>query len=137
MTHNHSQRQSGFTLIEVLASLLIFSTAILGLMHAGTENIRAISILQQKQLAGIVADNQLLLAIHSAEDITLGSRQDGGEMGGHEWLWTIRTEATDTSGFYRMTIEVTEKFSEQILMTRTAFTTRKSGQISASTGVDN
>ena len=39
----------GFTLVEVLAALLIFSTAILGLMSAGTENIRIMSRLSKSK----------------------------------------------------------------------------------------
>ena len=123
------KKQAGFTLIEVLVALLIFSTAIMGLMHAGTENIRAVSILEQKQLAGIVADNQLLLALNNSDQsIKPGMQQDSVDMGGRHWLWKIRTEDTGTSGFYRLTITVKQKNSEQVLVSRTAFATRKQGQ---------
>lgn len=118
-------KQAGFTLIEVLAALLIFSTAIMGLMHAGTENIRAVQVLERKQLAGIVADNQLLLALNSQTPIRPGTQQDDVEMSGRDWLWKIRTEDTGTSGFYRLTIEIKEKTSKQILVSRTAFAARK------------
>ena len=129
-TTKTNTHQAGFTLIEVLVALLIFSTAIMGLMHAGTENIRAVSILEQKQLAGIVADNQLLLALNRpGQGIKIGSQLDGGEMGGRDWLWKIRTENSGTPDFYRITITVKEKKSEQVLATRTAFTTKKSGQV--------
>ncbi len=119
------RKEAGFTLIEVLAALLIFSTAIMGLMHAGTENIRAVQVLEKKQLAGIVADNQLLLALNSQTAIKPGTRQDDVQMAGRDWLWKIRTEDTGTAGFYRLTIEVKEKTSEQILVRRTAFTAHK------------
>lgn len=119
------KRQEGFTLVEVLAALLIFSTAIMGLMHAGTQNIRTVQVLEQKQLAGIVADNQLLLAINNTDPISVGTNQDSVQMVGREWLWTIRTEDTDTAGFYRLTVEVKKKGSEQILIKRTAFAGRK------------
>ena len=119
------KKQDGFTLIEVLAALLIFSTAIMGLMHAGTENIRAVQVLERKQLAGIVADNQLLLALNSETPIRPGTQQDDVEMSDRDWLWKIRTEDTGTAGFYRLTVEVKEKTSEQILISRTAFAARK------------
>lgn len=120
------RKQEGFTLIEVLAALLIFSTAIMGLMHAGTENIRAVHVLEKKQLAGIVANNQLLLALNRPVPVRPGTQQDDVQMAGRDWLWTIRTEDTGTSGFYRLTIEVKEKSSEQILISRTAFSARRS-----------
>jgi len=119
------RKQDGFTLIEVLAALLIFSTAIMGLMHAGTQNIRAVQVLEQKQIAGIIADNQLLLALNSQDPISTGTRQDDVQMAGRDWLWKIRTEDTGTAGFYRLTVEIKEKTSEQILISRTAFAARR------------
>ncbi|PHS36751.1 MAG: type II secretion system protein GspI [Robiginitomaculum sp.] len=118
-------KKSGFTLIEVLASLLIFSTAILGLMHAGSENIRAMSVLEQKQLAGIVADNQLLLALNRSAPLRVGTQQDSGEMAGRDWNWRIQTQDTGNAGFFKITITVREKTSEQVLMTRFAFAANK------------
>ena len=119
------KKQDGFTLIEVLASLLIFSTAILGLMHAGSENIRAMSVLEQKQLAGIVADNQLLLALNRPAPLRVGTQQDSGEMAGRDWNWRIQTQDTGNAGFFKITISVREKTSEQVLVTRTAFAANK------------
>ncbi len=125
MNKRPAKKQAGFTLIEVLASLLIFSTAILGLMHAGAENIRAVNVLEQKQLAGIVADNQLLLVLNGPTPIRVGVQQDSGEMGGRDWNWRIQTEDTVTTGFFKLTITVQEKTSEQVLISRTAFATAK------------
>ncbi len=125
MMQIHKTKQAGFTLIEVLASLLIFSTAILGLMHAGSENIRAVNVLEQKQFAGIIADNQLLLALNRPEPLRVGVEQDSVEMAGRDWNWRIQNEDTGTAGCFKLTITVRENTSEQILITRTAFTTRK------------
>ena len=50
-------RDDGFTLIEVLASLLIFSLAIIGLTRSSMESVRTASVLQNKSYAAIVADN--------------------------------------------------------------------------------
>ena len=52
----------GFTLVEVLAALLIFSFAIVTLTHSGAESVRAVSVLEQKTYAGIVADNRIVRA---------------------------------------------------------------------------
>jgi len=125
---NQKSNQSGFTLIEVLASLLIFSTAIMGLMHAGTQNIRAVHILEQKQLAGMIADNQLLLMLYGPQDIKPGTRQDDTKMAGRNWLWKIETSETGTSEFYRVTITVKDEASEQVLISRTAFAARNQVQ---------
>ncbi|PHR93166.1 MAG: type II secretion system protein GspI [Robiginitomaculum sp.] len=117
--HKHMQR--GFTLVEVLVSLVIFSTAIIGLMQAGTQNARAVYIAQQKQLAGMIADNQLILATHTNAPTQIGTQQDSVQMAGRQWHWQIRTEETSQAGFYKLIITIREDGSEQIIMTRTAY----------------
>ncbi len=118
--------ESGFTLIEVLMAMLIFSIAILGLLRAGTENIRAVNQVKQKQIAGIIADNQLILAMVGGENLQIGIKQDFTQMSGRDWQWKISTEKTSQAGFYKLTVEVREKNSEQIVIKRTAFSANKS-----------
>ena len=113
--------QSGFTLVEVLASLVIFSTAILGLMHAGAENIKAVQLVEQKQIAGIVADNQLILAQTNERGLRLGTSQDVVEMNGQKWDFELRIEETDLDGFVRLVVDVHEENQDRILISRTAF----------------
>jgi len=43
-------KEAGFTLVEVLVALLIFSFAIIGLTRSGTESVRAVGVLQDKSL---------------------------------------------------------------------------------------
>lgn len=113
--------QDGFTLVEVLTSLLIFSTAILGLMHAGTENIRAVNVIEQKQTAGIIADNQLILAMNSEQILRPGVTEETLEMNGRDWDWEIRIEDTEQPNFVKLTVYVREKDQEQIILSRVAF----------------
>lgn len=126
ITKGNNNHENGFTLIEVLMAMLIFSIAILGLLRAGTENIRAVSQVKQKQIAGIIADNQLILAIAADENLQVGTKQDFTQMSGRDWQWKISTEKTSQAGFYKLTIEVREKNSEQVVIKRTAFSASKS-----------
>ena len=105
---------------------MIFSIAILGLLRAGTENIRAVNQVKQKQIAGIIADNQLILAMVGGENLQIGIKQDFTQMSGRDWQWKISTEKTSQAGFYKLTVEVREKNSEQIVIKRTAFSANKS-----------
>ena len=118
-------RENGFTLVEVLVALVIFSTAILGLLNAGTKNIQAVSILEQKQIAGIVADNQLILAMNSEEGLKIGTQTDIVEMDGRKWSWRILTEATEQVGFFKLTINVNIDGFEQVIISRIAFVQAK------------
>lgn len=53
--------QSGFTLIEVLAALVIFSVSILGLISSITHATQTATTLEQRTFASIVVENQIAL----------------------------------------------------------------------------
>ncbi|MBL4869492.1 MAG: type II secretion system minor pseudopilin GspI [Robiginitomaculum sp.] len=122
MRNGNQNAEKGFTLVEVLVAMLIFSTAILGLLKAGTENIRAVNYIEDKLVAGIIADNQLILAQINKDIITPGKKQDFVKMAGRIWQWEIKTEKTSQTGFYKMTIDVRPEGVDQIIVKRTAFT---------------
>lgn len=112
------EKDQGFTLIEVLAALLIFSLSIVGLTHAGTQSAQAASYLEKKVLAAIVADNQLVLA-----RLNLGTVEQSGtnEQMGRTFHFQVTTDATQLTGLEKLTVTVTAQDSSQVLITRTAF----------------
>ena len=117
------KKEEGFTLVEVLAALLIFSFAIIGLTRTGTESVRAVSVLKDKSYAGIVADNQLILA--RIQPIEVGIKTGDESVKGKAYDWRVETSKTESAGFYRLIVTVNEADSEQIIITRTAFRTDK------------
>ena len=117
------KKDDGFTLVEVLAALLIFSFAIIGLTRAGTESARAISVLKDKSYAGIVADNQLIRA--RIKPLEVGVKTGEESVSGKAYNWRVETSKTESAGFYRLIVTVNEAKSEQIIITRTAFRTDK------------
>ena len=110
---------SGFTLIEVLASLLIFSIAIIGLTKAGSEGARAIFVIEGKMLASVVADNQLILS--RLDRLETGTKRDEETVMSRNFEFEVETAETEVENFYRLIVRVTPEDSEQILITRTAF----------------
>lgn len=114
-------KEAGFTLVEVLAALLIFSFAIIGLTHSGTESVRAVSILEDKTYAGIVADNRIVQA--RLKPLKVGSSNGTERAAGREYEWREVISETESNGFYQILITVTSKDDDQILITRTAFRT--------------
>lgn len=112
-------KQDGFTLIEVLAALLVFSVAIVGLTHAGTESARAVSAIDQKTLAGIVADNQIILS--RQEPIELGVKTGEEIAMSRTFNFAIETSTTEIPGFHQITVRVRVKGREQVIVERTAF----------------
>lgn len=109
----------GFTLIEVLAALLIFSLAIIGLTAAGTESARSVTAIEQKMLAGIVADNVLTQA--RFERLEVGSRRGEEAQMGRDFEWDLETTTTEADGFYQFNVRVSLDGQDQILVERTAY----------------
>ncbi len=114
-----AMRDAGFTLIEVLAALVIFSVAIIGLTHAGTESTRAVSVLQEKMLAGVIADNQIVLA--RSQPLKIGSQFGEASAMSRVYEYNLVTRKTETHNFYEIKIKVNLKDSEQTLIERTAY----------------
>ena len=116
-------REAGFTLVEVLAALLIFSFALIGLTRSGTESVRAVSVLQDKAYAGIVADNQLVRA--RIRPLKIGAETGEESVSGKAFDWRVETSETESGGFYRLIVTVIDSETDQIIISRTAFRTDK------------
>lgn len=117
----NQSKEAGFTIVEVLAALLIFSFAIIGLTHSGTESVRAVSILEDKTYAGIVADNRIVQA--RLKPLKVGTSNGAESAAGREYEWREVISETESNGFYQILITVTSKDNDQILITRAAFRT--------------
>lgn len=116
-------RDAGFTLVEVLAALLIFSFAIIGLTRAGTESVRAVSVLKDKSYAGIVADNQLIRA--RIAPLEVGVKTGKENVSGKAYEWRVETSKTESDGFYRLIVTVNDAEGDQLILSRSAFRTDK------------
>lgn len=121
--HNRARerliKEGGFTLIEVLAAMVIFTVAILGLSHAGTESIRGAAAIEAKTLGSIVADNQLTLA--KFERIEVGTRRGEAVQMGRDFEWSLITTETEIDDFFQITVNVSDPVSDVIYVQRTAF----------------
>ena len=119
----NKRQEQGFTLVEVLASLVIFSFAILGLTTAGSQTVSTLNMIEQRTYASIVADNQLALA-RLQTNAQLSRTQTGEvEAGGREYAYRVTRIDTPVPGFFELLIQVSKIGSEQILIERRAFIT--------------
>lgn len=110
-------KQDGFTLVEVLAALVIFSIAIVGLSQAGSQSVAHTDRLTDKTYAGFIADNQLVLARMRIPQI----RSESGEetMGGRDYDWRLDTLETEQTGLFELRISVLD--GDDLLITRRAW----------------
>jgi len=114
-----AMKDDGFTLIEVLAALMVFSIALIGLTRAGTESARAVGVIEDKMLAGIVADNQLTLA--RIDQLKNGTQSGHTVLMSRPFEYEISTSKTDVTGFFRVIVKVRHENSDQVIVERTAF----------------
>lgn len=110
-------RDAGFTLVEVLAALLIFSLAIVGLSRATTQSVAHTQRLTDKTYAGVVADNQLILARMKRPQIGTKSGQE--EAGGQNYSWRVETVETPQDGLLELRVSVSQE--DKIFVTRIAW----------------
>lgn len=96
----------GFTLIEVLAALVIVSLGMLGVIQAVNQTVNNTSYLREKTLAHWVAMNRLtearLAATAPAKDTTSGTAQ----MAGRDWRWTMAVNQAGDSNLLRIDVSV-------------------------------
>ncbi len=110
-------KDAGFTLVEVMAALLIFSVAIVGLSRVGTQSVAHTQRLTDKTYAGVVADNQLIRARMQRPQIgtTSGEETAGGQI----YRWQIVTTETPQAGLLELQVEVSQ--GDAVFITRRAW----------------
>ncbi|MEE9346885.1 MAG: type II secretion system minor pseudopilin GspI [Robiginitomaculum sp.] len=120
---SYLENESGFTLIEVLASLVVFSVGIIGLTGAGTQSARAVSALEIKTLGSIVADNQIVLA--RSQPLKTGISSGESVVMSRSFSYQLETVKTDVPNFYRIYVKVKRSGGAQTVAERTAYRSRK------------
>lgn len=97
--------QQGMTLIEVMVAMAVLATAGLALMNISRQQLGNLDYLEQKQIAGWVADNQLALAQLQPR---VGPAPQQGEslQAGRLWYWTLKSIATTQPGIVALEVEV-------------------------------
>lgn len=96
----------GFSLIEMLVALAVFSLGVLGLLNLSGESTRTAVAIEEHVLASVVAD---ALAVEAAvADVRSLAADAGGRehAGGRDWPWTRRLSPTADASLLRVDIEV-------------------------------
>ncbi len=113
-----SKHNLGFTLIEVLISLMILSITVTTLSSAVSQSTNNVSFLKQKQFANWVAHNQMSLFLLGDKSETQGKKR----FAGIDFIWAIQKSETQTKNFNKITLNVTSPNKDNYtLATITAF----------------
>ncbi len=113
----------GFTLIEVLAALVIVALGMLGVIQAVTQTARNGTYLREKTLAHWIAMNVITerRLLPSPPDVSESS--DDVEFAGQRWRWTMNVTQTEVESLRRMDVSVrpADRPDSEALVTVTGF----------------
>lgn len=101
----HAQN-AGFTLIEVMLALSIFTMAALAALQVASEHIRSITLIEEQAFATMVASNRMA-EVHISDTWPPQNGASGQmQMAERTWYWRQESVETVTDGLREVTIIV-------------------------------
>ena len=103
-------REGGFTLIEMMVALAVFSLAALALLRLQGATVSSTAVIETRALGQIVANNLAVEALTDAVPPPLGKSEGVTENGGRKWRWSRITKRTADVRIVRIDIGVVDEF---------------------------
>lgn len=100
------RRKRGFTLIEVLAALIIVGLGMLGVIQAVIQAANNGTYLREKTLAHWIAMNLVTERRLMTTPPEVGTSSDIIEYAGQRWRWTVRVSETAVETMHRFDVGV-------------------------------
>jgi general secretion pathway protein I len=97
--------RQGFSLVELMVALAVFSLAAMALLNLSGENIRSAARIEDRTLGGVVADNLAVETVLS-RGLETGDSQGQVRLAERIWRWSRKVEPTDHPGLLRVEIRV-------------------------------
>ena len=112
--YRQSKKTVGFTLIEVMLAMAVFSIAGVALLSVATNNTRNIAYLEDKMFANWVAANQLV-ATHLVEKWPPKNNAKGEvELAGRAWFWQQKVIKTTDNDMRAIVMEIRLKEDDEL-----------------------
>jgi general secretion pathway protein I len=97
-------KANGFTLIEMMVALSVFSLAALAMVNLQGYSVRTAATLSDSSLAWHVAQNLAVERLSAPIAPAIGSEEGEVENGGRRWFWKVVTDKTEDARL--VTIEI-------------------------------
>ncbi len=110
--------EKGFSLIEVVVALGVFSLGVLGLMRAGSQSLATGRDVEARFLARIVAENVLADALIDPNPVVLGVSEGDETQMGRDYRWRRIISESPRQGLAIIEVEVTAASSESPTIAR-------------------
>lgn len=120
-TQGNRTGQHGFSLIEVLAALAVFSIAVMAYLHLQTENVRTVARLEERAYARIVAGNRLAELLAQAEPLRTGITTGESMLADADWSWETKIARTQERSMLRIIVSVRCEGDEQVIAEASGF----------------
>lgn len=101
-----SPPENGFTLLEIMVALAIFSLAALAMVRLQGYSVRSTAVLGDSGMAWQVARNIAVERLSDPAPPVIGQESGEEVNGGQNWTWTVDTQKTDDARLLRMDIIV-------------------------------
>lgn len=105
--------ESGFSLIEVIAALGIFSIAALGLIKLNSETLRGAGHLSARAIAELEASSQMADAMTNP-DMRAGSRSGSSVQRGQTLAWSTSISPTNVAKIKLIEVSISDPQSGQV-----------------------
>ncbi len=107
--------ERGFTLVEVLVALAVFSIAAIALVNLQGASVGTAAAVEARMLGGIVAENLAVEAMTDPTPPPVGKTDGRSEMGGRAFLWQRSVaRLPETDGISRIDLAVTTAEGEPV-----------------------
>jgi general secretion pathway protein I len=99
-------RRGGFTLVEVLAALVIVSLGMLGVIEAVSQTANSGAYLRDKTFAHWIGRNRVTEVRLENQPPKVTESSDEVEMAGRKWRWSMEVTQTDVESIRRIDVSV-------------------------------
>ena len=106
MYRDKPPQYNGFTLLEIMVALAIFSLAALAMVRLEGYSVRSTAVLGDSGTAWQVARNLAVERLSDPAPPVIGDESGEEVNGGQNWDWTVSTQKTDDARLLRIDIIV-------------------------------